>query len=319
MRSKPTPGRTTPSTHPPSTRTAGETGRVKDLVLRTGSEAFRLIGSLTAAWRPLPDFLLIGTKRGGTTSFYYDLLKVPQIVPMFPSAKHLPKANETKGVHFFDSNYHRGLRWYRSYMPTRGARDRAARRLGMPVLVGEASPYYLFHPLAAQRAHEAMPDAKIVLLLRDPVQRTYSHWKERRRSNAEPLSFEDALAAEPERLKGEEEKLANDPRYYSYAHEQQSYFSQSLYAKSLRRWADLFGMSNILVITSEEYYANQPAMIAQTAEFLGLDVESVAADARMNAAIGEPLSPELESRLRREFAADRHELEAMVGRSLPWP
>lgn len=293
-------------------------GKAKELVMRTGSGAFRILGSATASRRPMPDFLLIGTKRGGTTSLYYDLLKVPQIVPLFPSARYLPKANETKGVHFFDSNYHRGLRWYRSYMPTERSRERAQRRIGRPVIVGEASPYYLFHPLAAERAHAAVPDAKLLLLLRDPVQRTYSHWKERRRSNAEPLDFDAALAAEEGRLAGEEQKLIDDPRYYSYAYEQQSYVAQSRYVRALRRWADLYGMERILVVASEEYYSDQPGTVARVAQFLGVDGSSVAAGARMNAAPGEKLSPELQSRLSALFTEDNAQLEEMIGRSLPW-
>jgi len=290
----------------------------KGFILRTGSSAFRVIGSLTAAWRPLPDFLLIGTKRGGTTSLYYDLLKVPQIVPMFPSARYLPKANETKGAHFFDSNFHRGLNWYRSYMPTTWARKRAAKRLGKRVVVGEASPYYLFHPLAAARAHEVMPDAKIVALLRDPVERTHSHWKERRRGDAEPLGFAEALEAEPQRLAGEVERILAEPNYTSYPHEQQSYVAQSHYAPALRRWADLYGMQNILVVTSEDYYANQPAVVAEVARFLGLDAPAIEAGGHLNAAPGTSMDPALRARLHAEFAADNAELQRMIGRELSW-
>jgi hypothetical protein len=293
-------------------------GRLKSIVMRAGSGVFRVIGSMNARSRPMPDFLLIGTKRGGTTSLYYDLLGVPQIVTLFPSAKHLPKANETKGVHYFDSHYAKGLRWYRSHMPSAASRRRAEKRLGKPVIVGEASPYYLFHPLAAERAHAVAPDAKLIVLLRDPAQRTYSHWKERRRSGAEELEFEAALAAEPERLAGEEERIRADDGYYSYAHEQQSYVAQSRYARALRRWADLYGMENIIVVASEEYYADQPGTVARISEFLGVDGGAVPAGARMNAAVGGALSPEIQDRLTAEFAADNAELERMIGRSLPW-
>lgn len=292
--------------------------RGRSTVMRAGSNAFRVFGSATAGRRPLPDFLLIGTKRGGTTSLYYDLLKVPQIIPLFPSARYLPKANNTKGVHFFDSNYHRGIKWYRSYMPTVGARRRAERRIGRRVVVGEASPYYLFHPLAAERAHEAMPDVKIIALLRDPVERTYSHWKERRRGLAEPLGFAAALDAEATRLEGEEERIISDPFYYSYAHEQQSYVAQSRYARGLKRWADLYGMDNILVLTSEDYYASQADAVAKVADFLGLESPRIDSGGHMNAAPGIRLEPELRAQLEREFAGDNAELQRMIGRKLPW-
>lgn len=291
---------------------------VVGLAFRVGSEVFRAWGSLTASQRPLPDFLIIGAKRGGTTSLYYDLLKVPQIVPLFPSPEHLPKAAATKGIHFFDSEYSRGMRWYRSHMPTRASRRRHEKRIGKRVIVGEASPYYLFHPLAAERSFAALPKAKLILILRDPVQRTYSHWKERRRSNAEPLEFLEALDAEPKRLEGEEERLVADPGYRSYAHEQQSYLSQSRYARALRRWADLYGMENILVIPSEEYYGDQTAVVAQVATFLGVDPGGVEAGERRNAATGGKMPADIAERLRGELSADIAELEQMIGRRLPW-
>lgn len=302
------------STPPRDSARSGLIGLAKG----AGSGAFRVIGSLTAGVRPDPDFLLIGTKRGGTTSLYYDILKQPQVVTLFPSARFLPKANETKGIHYFDSNSHRGERWYRSYLPSRWSRRRASRRLGRRVVVGEASPYYLFHPLAAERAYAMVPNAKLIVLLRDPVMRTYSHWKERRRGGAEELDFAAALDAEPSRLEGEEEKLRADPSYYSYAHEQQSYVAQSRYAPALSRWADLFGIENILVIPSEEYYADPASAIEDIADFLGIDYVVVDAGEHRNAAKGEALDPAMHARLSALFADDNAELERMIGRTLPW-
>ncbi len=283
-----------------------------------GRRLFRLGGSATARFRPLPDFLIIGTKRGGTTSLYYDVLKLPQVINLFPSARYLPKANETKGVHFFDSNYSRGERWYRSFMPSTFARRVAEHKTGKKVVVGEASPYYLFHPLAAERAAAMVPDAKLIVLLRDPVMRTYSHWKERRRSDAEPLGFAEALEAEPGRLAGEEQRLRADPSYYSYAHEQQSYAAQSRYVHAMRGWASLFGMDRILVVASEEYYSAPAAALQKIAEFLGIDSVPVAEAEHLNAAGGDGIDAPTRQWLAEQFREDNAALEALIGRRLPW-
>lgn len=288
------------------------------LVKRAGSQAFRVVGAASARFRPDPDFLLIGTKRGGTTSLYYDILKLPQVATLFPSARLLPKANETKGIHFFDSNYQRGESWYRSYLPTRWARSRGSARCGGRVVVGEASPYYLFQPLAAERAAAMVPNAKLIALLRDPVERSYSHWKERRRNDAEPLDFAAAIAAEPSRLAGEEERLRSDPSYYSYAHEQQSYLAQSNYARSLKPWIERFGRENLLVVVSEEYYADPASALDQVADFLGISRGAAPVGEHRNAAAGTDLDPDLRDELRRTFAPDIAELEQMIGRTLPW-
>ncbi|WP_162242880.1 sulfotransferase domain-containing protein [Leifsonia sp. Root112D2] len=279
---------------------------------------FRIMGSMTASVRPLPDFLLIGTKRGGTTSLYYDILKLPNILTLFPSARHLPKANETKGIHYFDTNYWRGERWYRSHLPSKWARQRAEQAHGGRVVVGEASPYYLFHPLAAERAVRLVPDAKLILLLRDPVMRTYSHWKERRRNNAEPLEFRAAIEAEEARLAGEAAKLKADPTYYSYAHEQQSYVAQSRYIDALMPWVERFGLDKILVLASEEYYADPSSIAQQIATFVGIDYVPVELGEHRNAAAGEALDGETQAYLQTLFAEDNARLEALIGRSLPW-
>src|SRR4029453_1468552 len=109
------------------------------------------------------------------------------------------------------------------------------------VLIGDASPYYLFHPAAAERASRIMPHVKLIVLLRNPIDRAYSHWRRERRNGREPLArFEDAVAAEPTRLAGEVERIVSDHRYYSHAHENFSYMTQGLYLESLLKWFERY-------------------------------------------------------------------------------
>lgn len=281
-------------------------------------QGVRAAGALTAPLRPLPDFLVIGTKRGGTTSFYFDLIEHPSMLRLFPPPIPGLKAEATKGVHYFDSNFARGERWYRSYMPLASTRARATRRHGVPAVVGEASPYYLFHPDAARRAHLTVPDARLVVLLRDPAQRTYSHWKERRRNQAEALDFLAALDAEPGRLGGERERLLADPAYRSYPWEQQSYATQSRYAANLEPWIDRFGRERLLVLASEDYYADPVRVLGEVDDFLGLPRRTGSSGTVRNAAPGKPLPPEAVERLRALLTDDTAALGELVGRSFPW-
>ena len=96
----------------------------------------------------LPDFLILGAQRGGTTSLFASLAAHPEVAP--------PKERE---IHFFNLNYWRGSRWYRR---------KFRRRPGE--VSGESSPYYLFHPHAPPRVAADLPSAKFVVLLRDPVE-----------------------------------------------------------------------------------------------------------------------------------------------------
>lgn len=264
------------------------------------------------------DFLVIGTKRGGTTSFYFDLLDHPSVVPLYPPAVPLLKSVPTKGIHYFDSNATKSARWYRSHMPTNWARRRHARRSGGQSVAGEASPFYLFHPAAASRAAALVPDARLIVLLRDPVDRTYSHWKERRRSNAEELEFIDALDAEPARLEGARDRLLHDASATSYAYEQQSYLTQSLYADSLSIWLTYYERDQLLVLASEEYYADPAATLAATHSFLGLEPRARSTGERLNAASGTDLDAATRAMLGARFAEPNRRLEALVDRIFPW-
>ena len=262
--------------------------------------------------------MIIGTKRGGTTSLYFDLLDHPATIRLSPPPVPGLKVEPTKGVHYFDSNYFRGDRWYRSYMPTSAARAVRSRSAGTRVVAGEASPYYLFHPDAARRAHGAVPDVRIIALLRDPVMRTYSHWKERRRERSEDLDFVAALEAEPQRLAGERDRLVVDPHYLSYAWEQQSYFTQSLYADALRHWIELFGRDQVLVAASEDYYARPDEVLGMMHEFLGLPAHASAPHKHRNAAQGDELPAEVRSMLTERFRLPNKQLSELTGQSFPW-
>jgi len=272
----------------------------------------------TATIRPGTEFLIIGAKRGGSTSFYFDLLQHSHICPLFPRPDHLPKAELTKGIHFFDQNFDRGERWYRAHLPSRFARSRLISQVGSPVITGEASPYYLFHPAAAARSAGLLPRVKIIAVLRDPVMRTYSHWKERRRNKREDLDFAAALEAEDRRLGDAEQRLTADPAAYDYAHEQLSYARQSEYAPAMERWYEHFPRDQILVLASEEYYADPRAVLDQAQVFLGLPREPLSSSEVRNAAAGEQLDAAIAERLARRFLPLNARLVELTGRTFPW-
>ncbi len=216
-----------------------------------------------------------------------------------------------KGVHYFDSNFERGEAWYRGHFQTASAR-RAGR-----LLAGEASPYYLFHPLAAERAAALMPTAKIIVLLRDPVERAFSHWSEQRRNGVEVLSFADALDAETARVADAEQQLLEHRLQHSFAHEQQSYAAQSCYAASLQRWIDRYGANRVLVRKSEDFYARTQQVFDDVTEFLGIDRHVLRDVAPWNAAPKTELDPRVRARLATYLLDDAIATRDLVG--ITWP
>jgi hypothetical protein len=163
-----------------------------------------------------PDFAIIGTQRGGTTSLHAYLRAHP-----------LVRTPSTKELHYITDRFVRGRDWYAGQFPA---------QLGPGELTGESTPYALFHPLAPQRLRAVAPNVKLIVLLRNPVERAYSHYLLERSRGDESLSFAEALAADAARLAGEEDRLLADPTYVSVTHKHASYLARGDYAPQLKRW-----------------------------------------------------------------------------------
>ena len=273
--------------------------------------ALRSYGVATAGMRRPPELIVVGAKRGGTTSLWKYLDSHPGILPTFP------RAEQIKGTYFFDEEWARGERWYRSHFPTDHARAKAAKRLGYEPIAFEASPYYLFHPHAPARAHQVAPDALIVALLRDPVERAFSHYKERR-NHTEDLSFADALAAEVERTDGEEARMLADPSVVSLAHRHQTYVAQSRYAPMLERWFAAYGRDRVLVTAAEDFYADPQAFCDEVTDRVGLPRHDLGDPEPFNSEPSADMDPEVRAQLRASLQDDIDAVEAMLGRPMPW-
>src|SRR6266540_3594706 len=160
---------------------------------------------LTSGFRGLPSVLIIGAQRSGTTSLFNYLTQHPDVLP--------PLGKE---IHYFDFHYARGVDYYRGRFPY-------SHRLRNGALTLDATPYYLMHPLVPQRAARLLPDVKLIAVLRNPISRALSHYQHEVRGGREPLSFVEALDKEAERLAGEEERLREEPGYYSWNHHRYGY------------------------------------------------------------------------------------------------
>ena len=271
--------------------------RVPEPVRKVARNAVWTFGRLTARRRPLPDFLVIGAQKAGTTALYAYLRWHPGIAG--PSWKE---------VSFFDRHWWRGEAWYRGQFPLRAGER----------LVGEASPGYLFHPLAPERARSLVPEAKLVALLRDPVDRAYSQYQHEVALGREPLSFEDALAAEDERLVGEVERLIEDPRAFSRAWWDHTYTARGRYAEQLERWLDAFPSEQLLVVRTEDLGERPAETYGSILAFLGAEPHQLPDYPRVFDRDYEPMRAETRAALAATFAGPNRRLEALLGRELRW-
>ncbi len=208
--------------------------------------------------RLLPDFLVLGGQRCGTSSLFQYLARHPWV------GRPLRKETEYLSV-----RHDLGLAWYRAHFPVT-ARRTLARLRGRDLLTFEATPDYLFHPLAAERGAALLPRARLVALLRDPVERAWSHYRHVVRLGREPLDFESALDAEDERLAGEVERLRSDPRYRGAPFLLYSYQARGDYAEHLEPWLKRYPRQGVLVVRSEDFFTDTPRWYRRILEFLGL-------------------------------------------------
>jgi hypothetical protein len=210
----------------------------------------RFIRSRILSKGGLPDALIIGAQKAGTTSLFEYLAQHPRVA-----------AARRKEIHFFDNSFARGEAWYRRRFPPA--------RQGQLML--EATPYYLFHPLAAARAFRVLPSVKVIAILREPVARAFSHYQHEFQKGRETLSFEDAIAAEPLRLGDSEEQLARGEVLSSFEHQHFSYVSRGLYAVQLERWLAHFPRQQVLAIKAEGMFESPQNTVEQVCDFLGLE------------------------------------------------
>ncbi|MDG4769396.1 sulfotransferase domain-containing protein [Solwaraspora sp. WMMD792] len=268
-------------------------------------------GVRTSHRRPLPDFLIIGTKRGGTTSLWNYLIQHPLVPRLFP-------AWNTKATHYFEEHWSRGEAWYRSHFPTERQRAALTARYGGPVRAGEAAPLYMFHPTAAERVQQLLPQVRLIVLLRDPVERAYSHWKERRTEGKEPLDFPQALASEPERTAGERDRLIADPNYFSEPYDWYTYRARGRYLEHLEPWLDRFDRAQFLFLTSEEFYRDTRSAYLRTLDFLGLPGHELPTFKVYNDRRSAPMDDALRAELTAYYQPHNEALAQRLGLRLDW-
>lgn len=257
-----------------------------------GDRAFR---RATAVFRHYPQFLIIGGIRCGTTSLIRYLGEHPEVG--IASAKE---------PHYFDWNHQRGDNWYRSFFPL------SIGSASQGLMAGESSPGYLMDPKAPARAAAAMPDAKLLLLVRNPVERAHSHYRYRKGRGHEPAAtFEEALADEPRRM---ERAAAADRGQLQL----RGYFHHGKYADGLSRWLEHFDSSQVLTLQSEDFYANTPEAYSRVVSFLGLTQYELDNYVVHNSATASAMNPDTRSSLVKRYREPNRRFYDLVGIDFAW-
>lgn len=266
---------------------------------------------LTANERLLPDFVVIGCQRGGTSSLYKYLGRHPEIAPSL-----------RKETEYFTINHHFGETWYRAHFPIEWRR-KLARRVGRRLLTFEATPDYLLDPRAPGRCRELLPDAKIIMLLREPGERALSQYHHNVRLGLESEDFAGAIALEPGRIADDVAEIARVPDSKALFFRRFSYVERGRYAMQVDRWLNTYPREQVLILESESFF-NDPASVLQRilafvgarpwlpAEFRNYSYADAAPEAHHS--VPEEMRDELDAR----FSESNQALRELLDVELQW-
>jgi hypothetical protein len=255
----------------------------------------------------LPEFVIIGAAKAGTTSLYGWLGDHPFVAPA-----------SQKEVHFFDYNHYRGEDWYRRHFPLESERVAFASEHGRPFLTGEASPSYISHYWAPQRLARLLPRARLIVMLRNPVDRAYSQFQMSRREGEEELDFAAAIAVEDRRLDRERARAMSSPHYNSWPIGCWSYLMRSRYAEHLERWFTCFARGQLHILTLEETAEDPQQALDGVHRFLGLPEHKYDDLRPLHTASYDSMRAADRTQLTEYFRPHNERLHELLGRDLGW-
>lgn len=257
---------------------------------------------MTVTSRPadVPDFLIIGAMKSGTNTLYDYICQHPDV-----------RRSATHEVHYFDNQYWKGMDWYRRQFPSEVCGPRTW-------ITGESSPYYLFHPLVPERVAEALPAVRLLAVLRNPVDRAYSHYQHQRAMGREQLEFAEALAREPRRTHAKLAALSAGSIRQSSAVQHFSYRARGRYAEQLGRWLGKFQRDQLCVLRAEELYEEPHAVMPRVFEFLRLRPMGNIGYRKLNARSYATMDPEIRAELSDYYRPHVRELSSLLGTDMWW-
>ena len=263
----------------------------------------RTAGEPRAAGEPLtgalPDFLVIGTAKGGTSYFYHLLTQHPYVEPA-----------AAKELHFFGSHFDEGVEWYRRCFPAPRWKE------GRKTITGEATPY-LGNPHVPERMAEVVPRVRLIALLRNPVDRAYSMYHHRVRHGWETRTFEEAIEAEEARM------LETRRDESAIRDEGSSYLRRGVYVDQLLRWTKFFSDDQMLILKSEDFFERPQKTLKVAFDFLGLpdwelEASGIVPKKRNKGSYEDQMNPATRRRLEEYFEPHNRRLYDFLGVDFGW-
>ena len=264
----------------------------------------RNIFGITGPLRVLPDFIIIGSMKCGTTSLYYDICEHPCASPA---------AYDEIG--FFDSNFHLGLNWYRSMFPRKKQIEDVRRKEGTAI-TGEDTPFYFWNPTAAKRIKKLLPNIKLISILRNPIDRAYSEYQDWSSRESNPPSFETVIENEIN-LQREYPRLITEGNFEVF-NQKNSYLLKGVYVDQLKIWAGLFPKEQIFTLSTENLNSDPTAALESVFQYLNLPDYKIKNTQRQKQKKYVPMNSQTRKILIEFFKPHNERLFKFIGKKFDW-
>jgi hypothetical protein len=256
----------------------------------------------------LPDFIIVGAQKCGTTSLFEYIAQHPNVYE--PS---------TKEIGYFDRYYNeKNIRWYRAQFPSIIRKSYARHIRKQPFITGEASTGYILNPHSLKRISQILPRAKIILLLRNPVDRAFSHYQHSVRDGVETLSFAAALDMEEERIGGKWLKTLEDGKYYDLEIAFHAYLLTGVYVEQVKILMRLFPKERVLILKNEDLLSNPADILNVALQFLGLPPMELKHAVKHNEGKYSAMDASVRERLVKYYRGYNRQLNELCGRDFGW-
>ncbi len=249
--------------------------------------------------RCVPQFLVVGAQKSGTTSLFYYLAKHPSIIMAYDQE-----------VSYFDLNYQLGLRWYKIQFPTLNrVKDK---------IVGENTPNYLFYPTCPKRISELHPDMKIVMLLRNPVHRAYSQYWHEKKYGYENRDVWEAIVEEEDRVQENYHQLLLGEIDHSFEVYHFAYLKRGLYAEQIARYMEYFDRKSFCIVSTEEFSRDPHSTLDRIFHFLSINSHKPDISEPHNVNVYPRMPEELEKFLYSYYESPNDRLFKLIGQTFDW-
>ena len=264
----------------------------------------RNIFGITGPLRVLPDFIIIGSMKCGTTSLYYDICEHPCASPA---------AYDEIG--FFDSNFHLGLNWYRSMFPTKRRIEDIRRKEGVAI-TGEDTPFYFWNPVAAKRIQKLLPNIKLITILRNPIDRAYSEYQDLVSSESNSPSFETFIENEINTRRKDSSLITEEN--FEIFNQKNSYLLKGIYVDQLKIWAGLFPKEQIFTLSTENLNSEPITTLESVFQYLNLPDYKIKNIQRQKQKKYVPMNSQTRKILIEFFKPHNERLFKFIGKKIDW-